>query len=387
MRIAIVHDYLHQAGGAEKLVEKWLSMYPGADVYTSAYTPSKFENWKEIAKAGEENRIKTTWANFLIERFPQFFKHLFWLYSLVMCWVVVKDYDLVIISSTYCAKNIRVENCKKIVHYIHSPTRFLHGLVTETDHQTLSTAYKIMIPFFKWWLRILDLRAINYLEEQDTLTMTNSKNIQATVKDVYGIDSQVLYPPVEIEGFKNIHRRTTFGERAFYLCHGRVSFHKRLDLAIQACQQMGRRLKISGTSALPKEMDELKKIVRDYEEEHPESKGLIEFLGRTTDEQVSELVSTCKAFIFPGKEDFGIAPIEMLAGGVPLIAYQDGGALEYVQDGVNGIFFPEQTVGSLIAAIKRQENSKFNVPTIRKSADRFGSEYFEQEFRKVVLDK
>ncbi len=384
MRVAIVHDYLHQAGGAEKLVEKWLSMYPRADVFTSLYTPERFENWTEINKAGIEKRIHTTWAQGLISRFPKFFKHLFWLYPLAMSRVTIKDFDLVIISSTYCGKNVQIQNCKKIVHYIHSPTRFLHGLVTETDHQSLSMTYRIVIPFFKWWLRKLDLRAIKYLEDKSTITVTNSQNIHDTVKEVYGIDSRVIYPPVDTSTFKNIHRRTTYGERAFYLCHGRVSFHKRLDLAIKACLQLGRRLKISGASALPAEIDQLKQIVTDYEQGHPKAKGLVEFLGRTSQEEVEELVATCTAFLFPGKEDFGIAPIEMLAGGVPLIAYQDGGALEYVQSGVNGVFFEEQTSSSLAQAITEFESMKFNVPTIRKSSDAFSSQNFVKEFRRLT---
>jgi glycosyltransferase involved in cell wall biosynthesis len=382
MKIAIVHDYLHQYGGAEKVVEKWLEMYPDADVYTSFYTPEKFESSQIYEKARIEGRIHTTWLQSVIPRIIKFYKHLFWLYPIVMSFLVVKGYDVVLISSTYCAKNVRYKGCKKIIHYCHSPVRFLHNLVTETDHKSINPVYRIIIPFLKAPLKWMDLKAVAYLNKNECIWIANSEFIKETIKQVYDTDSIVIYPPIELSKYLHINRNSN-EIQDYYLCHGRISFHKRLDLAINSCLVLGKKLKISGSSSFAHEMDTLKKIVTDFESAHPESKGLVEFLGRTTDDQVIELITHCKAFLFPGKEDFGITPIEMLAGGVPLIAYKAGGALEYVQDGVNGVFFPDQTVESMTKVIQEFETTfNQNPKNIKKTSLPFD----EKTFRKQISD-
>ena len=386
-KIAIVHDYLFQYGGAEKVVEKWLEMYPEADIYTSFYTPDKFKSSSIYRKATVENRIKTTWLQVLFRNklALKFFKHMFWLYPIVMSFVVVKNYDVVLISSTYCAKNARYQNCKKIIHYCHSPVRFLHGLVTETDHKSLKRIYRIIIPVFTFWLKWMDLRAVKYLNQQGCVWVGNSKFIQGLIKQVYNTDSILIYPPTEIDKFLNINRKPLSGSDEFYFSHGRISFHKRIDLAIRACLEMGRKLKISGQAGFQKEMDDLKLIVSEYEQQNPDKVGLVEFLGRTNDEQCNQLFSKCRAFLFPGKEDAGIAPIEAFASGVPVIAYEAGGALEYLQDSTNGVFFSEQTVESLVNAIQKFEKMPiFDEKIIKESSKPFSSEKFVAQIKTLV---
>lgn len=386
MKIAIVHDYLHQYGGAEKVVEKWLQMYPKADIYTALYTPETFKDSKEISEVGRNKRIHTSFAQKLIANkvMIRFFKHFFWLYPLTMSRLKVKNYDVVLISSTYCGKNIKLENCNKVIHYCHSPTRFLHGLVTETDHKTLSKWQRIIIPFFKFWLKRIDLNAVKYLNKKGCVWIGNSNFIVKTIKDVYDVEAQTIYPPIELKEFLKIERKPK-NQDEFYLCHGRISFHKRIDLAIRSCLKMGRKLKISGSSSFPKEMDELKKIVREWEDKNPRDKGLIEFLGRTSFEQYYNLLAECQGFIFPGKEDFGIAPIEVLASGTPLIAYQAGGALEYIKNGENGIFFPEQTTASLVNAIQAfEEMNGWNGKKIKETSLKFSEEAFRNNIERVV---
>ena len=384
MQVAIVHDYLHQFGGAEKVVETWLEMHPEAVVYTLVFVPGKFASSAVITRAHREGRIRTTWVQSWLPRVPKFFKHFFWLYPLVMSGVEVTGYDAVLISSTYCGKNIRLGDNHHVVHYCHSPTRFLHDLVTGTDHRSLSLGYRLVIPLLKPFLRWLDLRAVNHLRERDTVWVANSRYIRGVIREVYGVESSVVYPPIELDKFTGISRHPLVGAESYYLCHGRISFHKRLDLAISACLQTGRRLKISGTSALPAEEVGLRKLVADYEAAHPESRGLVEFLGRTSDTQVEKLVKHARGFIFPGKEDFGIAPLEMIAGGLGIIAYRAGGALEYVQPGVNGIFFPEQNVPSLVEALDEFETLTLNVPTLRATTRNFGTAEFVQKFLTLI---
>ena len=384
MQIAIVHDYLHQYGGAEKVVETWLEEYPEAIVYTLVFLPEKFAASKTFTKAWKEGRIKTTWVQTWLPKIPKLFKHFFWLYPLVMSAVEVSGYEVVLISSTYCAKNIRLGQNERVFHYCHSPTRFLHKLTTETDHQSLSLAYRLLIPLLTPFLRWLDLRAVQHLEEKQTRWLANSRYIQKTLSTVYGVNSEVVYPPVELERFLDLSRHPLVGSEAYYLCHGRISFHKRLDLAITTCLETGRRLKISGASALLQEEKKLRQIVTEYEQKHPESRGLVEFLGRTSDAQLEKLVKHAAGFIFPGKEDFGIAPLEMLAGGLGIIAYQAGGALEYVQPGVNGVFFPVQDAQSLTKALDEFETLSLNVPTIRATTHGFAKEAFTSKFRLLI---
>jgi glycosyltransferase involved in cell wall biosynthesis len=387
-KIAIAHDFFYQNGGAENVVEKLLELYPQAEIYTTIFIASRFGDKPLLQKAFKQNRIKTTWlqALFAVNNnwMLRYFKHFFWLYPLVMRFVNIQNYDAVIISSTDCAKQIRVQNVGKLIHYCHSPTRYLNGLITETDHAQLGTIQKIIIPGFVYFLRMMDHNAVSYLNANNCIWLANSKFIQETIKSVYHIDSNVVYPPVEIHNYLQIERKPEL-KNEFYLCHGRISFHKRIDLAIMACLKTGRSLKISGTAGLQLQMDQLNKIVRDYVNTNPQSKGLITFLGRTTDEEVKTLMSQCKGFLFPGKEDFGISPIEVLAAGVPIVAFQAGGALEYIADGTNGIFFAEQTVESIVEAINKFESiENWNVEKIKNSSKLYSGEVFLESINKIV---
>jgi glycosyltransferase involved in cell wall biosynthesis len=387
-KIAIVHDFFFQNGGAENVVEKLLEIYPYADIYTTIFIKSKFGNKPLLLQAFDQNRIKTTrlqgffcWQN---NKMLRYFKHFFWLYPAAMRLVTVQNYDVVIISSTDCAKQIRVKNTKKLLHYCHSPTRYLNGLVTETDHQNLGLTTRILLPFFIFWLRKLDHRAVEYLNKNRCIWVANSEFIRTVIQDIYKTDSVVIYPPVEIQNYLVIDRKPE-SVKDFYLCHGRVSFHKRIDLAIQTCLKLGKKLKISGTSALESQMKDLQKIVTDFETLNPNSKGLVEFLGRTTDQEIRVLMSQCKGFLFPGKEDFGITPIEVLAAGVPIVAYEAGGALEYILDGKNGIFFKQQTIDSLTEGILKFEKvKKWNIDDIRNSSKPFSGEVFTKSIKKLV---
>ena len=394
-KTAIVHDFFYQNGGAECVVEKLLELYPEADIYTSIFVPSKFQNNLNLGLAHTQNRIFTSPVQGLFEFHNgfllRFFKHFFWLYPLAMRMMKVSDYDLVIISSTDCAKQIRVHNIQKLIHYCHTPTRYLHGLMTSQDQQNLSKIQRLLMPLFVFWLRWLDLDAVRYLNQNNCIWVANSSFIQQSIKTVYQTNSVVIYPPVEIDKFLKIERnyqKTDEVEDSFYLCHGRISFHKRIDLAILACLKLNKKLKISGTAGLPKQLSQLQKIVDDQVAIDPNKAGLITFLGRTTNEQVVELVGNCRVFLFTGKEDFGIAPIEILAGGVPIIAYQKGGALEYIKEGINGVFFVEQTMESLCEAIFRFEKisvtTGWNTEQIKNSSKTFGDQIFLNKIQEIV---
>jgi glycosyltransferase involved in cell wall biosynthesis len=386
-KVAIVHDYLHQFGGAEKCVQSWLKAFPEAVVYTTIFTPEKFQNSPEFNKAHKEGRIKTTWLQYFIPFFIKYFKHFFWLYPLVMSFVKIKNQDLLIISATYCGKNIKFENCKKTIFYCYTPTRFLHGLMTEVDRQTINPILRKILPIIEKPLKYLDLKAVQGLKQKKVKFWTISKYIQTITKQIYKADSDVVYPPVELDKFLNIEKKQE-NQEPFYFSFGRISFHKRIDLIIKACLELERELIIAGTTALELEMVKLKKIITDFKKEKPDKKVKIEFVGRISDEELNRYLAKARAFLFPGKEDFGIAPIEALASGLPVIAYKAGGALEYIKENQNGIFFQEQEVESLKQAILKFEELEkkqiFKPEKIKNSAKKFSQEVFIQRFLEEI---
>ena len=395
-KVAISHDYFVQNGGAESVVESFLEIYPNADIYTSVYYPQNFTEATGnplTQKAYLEGRIKTSKLNNVFinnngkdRGTLKLFKHLFFLYPLSMQMITVENYDILIISSTYCGKNVKIKNVTTTLHYCHSPVRFLHGLITETDHSSLSAIQKIGTAILSPILKYQDLQAVKYLKSKNCIWIANSNFIKDTILKVYNEESYVIYPPVDINKYIKVVRKPIEEVIAldYYLCHGRISFHKRLDLAILACLKLGKKLIISGKSALDSDLNSLKALIPDNLSHQ------IEFRGRTTDRELEELISGAKAMIFPGKEDAGIAPIEMIAAGLPVIAFQAGGALEYVQDSINGLFFKDQSVDSLIDAINDYElilnNNTFDLQVMQDSVSKFSKQTFKTQI-KQILDK
>jgi|LakMenEpi03Aug12_release.lakeMendotaPanAssembly.Ray.scaffolds.fasta_scaffold182915_2 glycosyltransferase involved in cell wall biosynthesis len=381
MKVAICHDYLFQFGGAERCVESWLEMYPNADIYSSFSIPEKFKDSVQITKAFEEGRVQNSFLQGIFRfKFAQKFqKHLFWIYPIAMSFLRVKDYDLVIVSATYCGKNIKLQNNQKVIFYCYTPTRFLYGFVTETDQKMINPILRKLIPFFTKPLRILDQKAAKYLTRNGAIWVAISKYIQDNIKIAYGVDSQIIYPPVETEQFTKLTRKADQIED-FYIYFGRISFHKRIDLAILACLNLGKKLVIVGASSFQPEMDKLKDIVKN----HP-NKELITFAGRVSDIERNNLLQKAKAMIFTAKEDFGIAPVEAIAACCPVIGYGSGGALEYIQPGVNGTLFEEQSMESLQEAITNFEKMEgWNVENMRKSVQKFASGEFKKEFERLI---
>jgi glycosyltransferase involved in cell wall biosynthesis len=383
-RIAIVHDFFVQNAGAELVVENLLELYPDSDIITSVYIAKNFASMPMINKAFVDGRVKKIWLQAIFDYnnggLVKYFKHFFWLYPIVMSCVRLEGYDKIIISSTNCGKNIRILDNPKLIHYCHTPTRYLYNL-SDTEEQLklrfpLNWIYKLFIPI----LRYLDQRAVKHLNSKNCIWVANSVFIQGLIEQHYHSQSQVIYPPVDTSKFGDIVRRP--GD--YYLCHGRVSFHKRIDLAIMACLVNNKNLKISGTSALSSEILSLQKIVEDYQSNNPDNISKIEFLGRTSDDELIDLISGAKALLFPGREDFGIAPIEMISSGLPVMAYQAGGAVEYIQERINGIFFTEQTVDSISEALMRFETLDWVVEEVKGSIKGYDKSVFAKNIKEIV---
>lgn len=365
MKVAIVHDYLNQYGGGERVTEALAEIWPEASIYTSIYDKKLMADWLKI----DPKRIKT---NF-ISRLPfanYLSKHYFFLYPLAFKLQNLEKPDVIISSSSYAAKF--VSRPKGVIHvcYLHTVPRFLWGYDTELTSyyrhwfdRYLNFVYKILVPVIKYFLKRWDLQAAQSVD----YFLVNSKEIQARVLNHYKRDSLVIYPPVDTERF-----RTGKSEiKDYYLIVSRLGGYKKVDTAVLAFNKIGRKLLIVGDGP---QMENLRQL----------SGKNIQLLGRVADTKVTELIKKCRALIFPTLEDFGIVPVEAMAAGKPVIAYAEGGALETVVEGKTGIFFKEQTPEAIIKAVETFEKTNFNPKDCVEQSKKFSKEIFREKMKEFV---
>ena len=355
-RVAIVHDALMVAGSAERLTVYLSQTFPEADIYTSAYVPEKTYPYFKSQK------IHTLPGARIVKNERQF-KQLFPLWFLGFRGLDLSRYDLVISSSTYLAKFIHPLKNGKHICYLHSPFRFLWKRESYSADS---------LPFNRLLMKAIDLvspiiqRLDKHFTDQISYLITNSQNSASFIRNVYGRDAEVIYPPVEVNQFKIAVER-----KHYYLGVSRLISYKRVDLAIQACEQMHRKLLIVGDGP---ELEPLQKIAGEY----------TNFLGKVGDEDLKKLYSEARGLIFPGVDDFGMTPIEAQASGCPVIAFRAGGAVETVIENVTGVFFQNQSVADLIASLERFEKIDFDSQNIRQAVMRFDVSVFQNKIRSFV---
>lgn len=359
MRIAIVHDDLTQRGGAERVVEAMHEIWPEAPIYTSVYDP------KGTFASFQKMEVRTSFMQQLpLASNARFNKLFLALYPMAFETLDLRNYDVVISSSTRFAHGVLTnpETCH--LCYCHSPARFAwryHEYITEGG---FSAPAKLAIQPLIHRLRLWDHLAAQRVE----CYIANSFNISRRIRKVYGRDSEVIYPPVDIERFFVAPEP----RQDFFLIVSRLLSYKKIDLAIEACNRLRLPLKIVG---LGPDMPRLKAMAG----------PTIELLGRLPDgNQLAELYAHCKAFIFPGEEDFGIAPVEAMASGRPVIAYRAGGAIETVVEGRTGLFFEEPTADALCDAISRLEQFTFDPTRIAAHAETFSKAAFQRRLLMLV---
>lgn len=357
MKVALVHDYLNQYGGGERVLETLMEMFPEAPVYTLFYD-------KEKTGGRFDGRVaRTSFLDFPLARknhrlFIPFM-------PLAASSLNLGDkYDLIISDTAGFAKGIRYDAAKtKHLSYIHTPLRYAWeqenylGAVLSKANLFVS---KPLLNYLKKW----DYRAG---QKPDTL-LANSKFIAGKIKNYYGRDSVVAHPPVDGEKF---YREIAKGAKPlYYLAVGRLLHYKRFDLVVEAFAKLGLPLKIVGVGP---EMGKL--VTRAFQKKAKN----IEFLSFVDNEhELRQLYNGAKALIFPQVEDFGLVAAEAQACGVPVIAYAAGGATEIVEDGVSGVLFNRQTPEAIAAAVQSFESIKFSRPKIAKLARRFSKENFRQ---------
>ena len=364
-KIAIVHDWLTVAGGAELVVEALHKLFPKAPIYTSVYDPDAVPAFKKAD-------VRTT---YLQEKLPKAlrYKHVLWptLRAKAFRALDLSDYDIIISSSSAEAKAVRKTRPDQIhIAYIHTPIRYYWSHYEEFKKEfsfgVFTPFIRPVIPFFVKRMRKLDLASIEGID----VLVANSTVTQERIKQYYNRPSTVVHPPVNVDRFTPPPK----GERSGYIIWGRHVPYKRFDLAIASANQLGIPLTIVGSG---NDTERLKKLAG----------PTIKFTGRVSDGELVRLAQSAKAFLFPGEEDFGIAAVEALAAGTPVIAYAKGGALDIVQDGESGVLFADQTVESLAAAIKRFETMSFLPATLHRKAKRFDKGLFDTKIRKIVQDQ
>lgn len=363
-RIAIVHDWLTNMGGAEKTVLALHKAFPEAPIYTSTFIP---ENCPEFAKLD----IRTTWLQHLPKKLRRWHQLFPVLRAKAFRDLDLSNYDIVISSASAEAKAITVRPDALHICYCHTPTRYYWShykdYIKDPGFGRLNNLVRLVAPTFIAWMRKLDLKAVAGV----TYFIANSNAVQQRIKKYYNRDSVVIYPPVQNDRFKT---DKPIKKEDFYLIVGRQMAYKRFDLAIKACNHLKKRLIVIGNG---KEHNQLVKF----------ASPTTQFLTNIDDRQIVEYFQKAKAFIFPQVEDFGIVAAEALAAGTPVIAYSKGGALDIVKDSQTGILFEAQTTESLVNAIKRFETLQFSTKKILQESAKFDEQHFIEQIRNFVTEK
>jgi glycosyltransferase involved in cell wall biosynthesis len=361
MKVALVHDYIKEYGGAEKVLETLHEIFPKAPIFTSVYLPRFLGPHKErFAKMD----IRPSWLQILPLKAklispirliaPSVFKHMDF-----------SEYDVVIVSATgaYLPNSITKGKATHIC-YCHTPPRYLYGYATAREWKK-KPVFKVLGELANHFLRMADFTSaqnVNYF-------ISNSEEVKMRIKKFYRKEATVIYPPVDIPEEKNTVKED------FFLTGGRLARSKHPELGIKACTKLGLPLKVFGKAFLSGYLNELKTAAG----------NTVEFVGEISQEEKYKLMSQAKAFIFPSEdEDFGITPVEAMACGTPVIAFNSGGVKETVVEGKTGTFFNELTIDSLIDAIKRMEKIKIKAEDCRERAKQFSKERFMKEIKAFI---
>lgn len=363
LRVALVHDYLREYGGAERVLEALHEMFPEAPVYVAFTDPKvaghhwqRFENWD----------IRTTW----MARIPfikKIFSPLRFLAPHAFAALDLSEYDLVISSSNaYYAKAIRVPSGKHIC-YCHTPPRALYGYSTMTNWKA-NPVLKFFGTLLNHYLRVLDVK----MAQDVDVFIANSQETQRRIEKFYRQDSHVVYPPVRLADAPPTP--LSFAEREYYLYVSRLSFAKHPEIAIAVCSEHSLPLKVVGDGAL---LPELKAMAG----------ASVSVLGAVPDSELQKLYAKAKALLYPVEdEDFGIVPVEAMAFGVPVIAHNSGGPQETVVPGSTGILFDDLSETGLYEALQKAEKTKFSTTAIQAFAKKFSTAEFSKKITKIIDD-
>jgi glycosyltransferase involved in cell wall biosynthesis len=357
-KTALVHDWLTGMRGGEKVLEVFCELFPDAPIYTLLHISGS------VSPIIERHRIETSF----VQRLPKVatkYRNYLPLFPTAIESFNFAGYDLILSSSHCVAKGVIPHAGTTHISYVHTPMRYVYEMYDQYfGPERMGRLKRCIIPFFANYLRMWDVATAGRVDR----FVANSENVRRRVQRHYRCDATVIWAPVDTQ-------RLALAEKSddYYLVVSALVPYKRVDLAIAAAAKLGRRLVIVGTGP---ERPALERIAG------PD----VRFLGWQSDDQVRDWYAGCRALLFPGEEDFGIVPLETQACGKPVIAFGRGGALETVVDGETGLFFAEQTVDALAAAMTQleQQYGRFVPARIRAHAMQFDRAVFKQRIKDFV---
>jgi glycosyltransferase involved in cell wall biosynthesis len=357
MKVAIVHYWLVGMRGGEKVLECLCELYPDADIFTLV------ADRKKLSPTILKHKITTSFLQNIGGR--RAYQKMLPLMPMALEGFDLTGYDLVLSSEAGPAKGIIPPPDALHICYCHSPMRYVWDLYPQY-YREAGWLTRIAMTLTASWLRTWDVTTAARVD----YFVANSEFVAKRIKKFYRRDSEVIHPPVDVSRFEIGH-----APEDYYLCAGQVTPYKRIDLAIDACTQLNRRLVVIGSGASP----ELKQ----------RAGPMVTFLDKVDDQTMAAHFQNCRALIFPGVEDFGIVPLEVMASGRPVLAFRRGGALETVAEGRTGLFFDTQTVGSLIDTIKRFEarEDDFDPRDTRKHAQAWDRGIFKNRIAAFISSK
>lgn len=356
MRVALVHDWLNQMGGAEHVLEVLVDMFPNAPVYTSIYDP------RRVSPRYRQWEIRASWMN----RLPGVASHHMWflpLYPLAFESFDLRGYDLVISNKSAFAHAVITPPETVHISYCLTPTRFLWQYPAYREREGIGRLTNALLQPILAWQRQFDRLAADRVDHFIAI----SREVQARIRKYYRRESAVIHPPVDTDRF--VPKNTPPGD--YYLVVSRLVPYKRVDLAVVACSRLGVPLVVVGEGRDRKALERL-------------AGPTVRFVGRVDDEELVRLMQGARAFIFPGREDFGLAPVEAMACGRPVIAYAAGGALDTVVPGETGEFFHQQTPEALMDVLANFDPGRYDPLACRARAEMFATPRFRQKFMAFV---
>ena len=350
-RIAIVHDYFTQQGGAERVAEQLHSMLPSADVFATVALED------QLPAGLKKTEVQTSWMQSL-PGMKKLHRYYFALYPFGVGSLDLSDYDVVITSSSGYAKGVKTRRETLHICYCHTPMRWAWRYQDYASREKFGALARLALPVLLHGLRQWDMNA----SRQPDQFVANSQVVAERIQDIYGRHAVVIPPPVDVSRF-------SIGDKQedYYLVLSRLVPYKRIDLAVEACNLLKRRLVIVGDGPDRKRLQAM-------------AGPTVQFMGRLPDAEISQYAGGCRALIFPGEEDFGMVPLEIAASGRPTVAFRAGGATETVIERVTGTFFNDPDAHSLAAAIEELERHTWDPAKLRSHAITFDVQAFRRQF-------
>jgi glycosyltransferase involved in cell wall biosynthesis len=356
VKVALATDWLNQFGGGERVLMELCAMFPHAPIYTAVHEP------RRLPAAMQHLDVRTSF----LQRIPFARKrHRPFLPLMPMAFEEfdLSEFDLVLTTSSACAKGVIVAPGAVHICYCFTPCRYVWDLYHEYTRDLRARA--ILSPvahWFRMWDQLSSQRVDHFI--------AISREVAGRIRRHYRREAEVIHPPGDVERFRPDGKEPD----DFLLVVSRLVGYKRIDLAIEAANRLRMRLVIVGDGPERARLESL-------------AGPTVEFLGRREDEEIALLYARCRAFLFTGHEDFGIAPVEAQAAGRPVVAYGRGGALETVIPGVTGVYFNTQSVDAVIAAVEELEETSWDPIRCRRNAERFAREVFVRRMREAVQQR